>query len=166
MHFALVVAAAPLALRTMEIVDALSGVHEVTVCPTPAAAASPWVGDIPPELRLRQRVRPDAVVIVPATFNSINKWALGINDNPAMGVLHDALGLQTRVLVVATVAERLASHPSWSRSIDTLVATGLVSFLDPSAGEVCDRPPAVESGFADAITWNFNPKWLLRWLEG
>ena len=36
---------------------------------------------------------PDAMVVAPATFNTINKWAAGISDTLALGLLNEALGL-------------------------------------------------------------------------
>jgi hypothetical protein len=33
------------------------------------------------------------VVVAPATFNTINKWALGIIDTLVLGILNEALGL-------------------------------------------------------------------------
>ncbi len=36
--------------------------------------------------------RGDAVLVVPATFNTINKWAAGMNDTLALGLLNEALG--------------------------------------------------------------------------
>ena len=35
----------------------------------------------------------DAFVVAPATFNTINKWALGISDTLALGLLNEATGL-------------------------------------------------------------------------
>lgn len=35
----------------------------------------------------------DAIVVAPATFNTINKWAAGIADTLALGVLCEAYGL-------------------------------------------------------------------------
>ncbi|WP_432932902.1 flavoprotein [Microbispora sp. CA-135349] len=35
----------------------------------------------------------DAMAVVPATFNTTNKWAQGISDTLALGLLNEALGL-------------------------------------------------------------------------
>ena len=36
---------------------------------------------------------PDALVVAPATFNTINNWAQGISDTLALGLLNEAIGL-------------------------------------------------------------------------
>ena len=37
---------------------------------------------------------PNALAVVPATFNTINKWAQGISDTLALGLLNEAVGLR------------------------------------------------------------------------
>ena len=43
---------------------------------------------------------PDAIVVAPATFNTVNKWAAGISDTLALGILNEALGLGLPVIAV------------------------------------------------------------------
>ncbi|MGH3812560.1 MAG: flavoprotein, partial [Pseudonocardiaceae bacterium] len=43
--------------------------------------------------------RADAVAAVPATFNTINKWAAGISDTFALGILNEAIGLELPIVV-------------------------------------------------------------------
>ena len=43
---------------------------------------SDWIDDAPQADLLAGRIRPDAVICCPATFNTLNKWAAGINDSP------------------------------------------------------------------------------------
>lgn len=45
----------------------------------------------------------DAVVVAPATFNTINKWALGITDTVAVGMLCEHLGMGVPTLAVPQV---------------------------------------------------------------
>lgn len=35
-----------------------------------------------------------AIAVVPATFNTINKWVAGISDTFALGILNEAIGLR------------------------------------------------------------------------
>lgn len=162
MHVALVVTAAPLADRAAEVAQHLASAgHQVTVCPT--AAAKAWLTNMDPAQILAGRIRPDAVVVCPGTFNTLNKWAAGINDSDALGVLNDALGLDTPVLVVPMAADRLAAHPAWTRTGEILTAAG-VAWLDPGSGALVDCPVAHPSGAGDPIATNFQPEWLLPWL--
>lgn len=38
----------------------------------------------------------DAIAVAPATFNTVNKWAAGISDTLALGILCEAYGLASR----------------------------------------------------------------------
>ena len=137
-HVALVVTAAPLARRTRHAYDLLrSAGWAVTICPT--ADADGWIVDPPDQDYLSGRIRPDAVICCPATFNTLNKWAAGINDSPALGVLNDAVGLGTPLLAVPMVGERLGRHPVWPATLTFLTAAG-VDLLDPVTGRPNPHP--------------------------
>ena len=58
--------------------------------------------------------------MAPATYNTINKWADGISDNFALGLLAEAVGLRTPVVVLPISQHALASHPAFQRSITLL----------------------------------------------
>ncbi|WP_320775976.1 flavoprotein [Streptomyces sp. CRN 30] len=77
---------------------------------------------------------PDAVVVAPATFNTVNKWAAGIADTLALSTLCESLGLGVPVAVLPCVGGALAAHPAYRESLDRLRATG-VRFGDPYAGQ-------------------------------
>jgi hypothetical protein len=77
---------------------------------------------------------PDAVVVAPATFNTVNKWAAGLADTLAVGTLCEALGLDVPIAVLPCVAGALAAHPAYQESLARLRALG-VRFGDPYAGE-------------------------------
>lgn len=128
------------------------------------AAATDWVNDLPSEAILAGRIRPDAVICCPATFNTLNKWAAGINDSPALGVLNDAVGLGTPTLVVPMVAERLCRHPVWPTT-RTFLKNAVVDILDPADGALSPQPREIRSGTGDRIAAEFQPRVLLEWLE-
>src|ERR1039458_8001625 len=50
----------------------------------------------------------DAVVVAPATFNTVNKWAAGITDTFATGLLCELTGLGVPIVAVPLVKEALA----------------------------------------------------------
>ncbi|WP_234537939.1 flavoprotein [Streptomyces shenzhenensis] len=77
---------------------------------------------------------PDAVVVAPATFNTVNKWAAGLADTLAVGTLCEALGLGVPIAVLPCVADALAAHPAYQESLTRLRALG-VRFGDPYGGE-------------------------------
>ncbi|CAM5592115.1 flavoprotein [Streptomyces aurantiogriseus] len=76
---------------------------------------------------------PDAVVVAPATFNTINKWAAGIADTLALGTLCEVSGLGVPIAVLPCVSDALAAHPAYNDSLIRLRGMG-VRFGYPYAG--------------------------------
>jgi phosphopantothenoylcysteine synthetase/decarboxylase len=74
---------------------------------------------------------PDAMIVAPATFNTINKWTAGISDTLALGMLNEALGLQLPIIAVAFPDIGLARHPAFRKSVETLRSWGIRLIFDP-----------------------------------
>ncbi|WP_141208330.1 flavoprotein [Streptomyces griseorubiginosus] len=68
---------------------------------------------------------PDAVVVAPATFNTVNKWAAGIADTLAVGTLCEVTGRGVPVGVLTCVSDDLAAHPAYQDSLIRLRGTGV-----------------------------------------
>jgi hypothetical protein len=77
---------------------------------------------------------PDAVVVAPATFNTINKWAAGLADTLAVATLCETCGLGIPVVVLPCVADALAAHPAYQDALIRLRGMG-VRFGEPYCGE-------------------------------
>jgi Flavoprotein len=77
-----------------------------------------------------------AFAAVPATFNTINKWAAGISDTLALGLLNEAIGLDLPIVTVPWPNAALARHPAFGRSIALLRDCGITVILEP--GELPD----------------------------
>jgi phosphopantothenoylcysteine synthetase/decarboxylase len=75
----------------------------------------------------------DAVVVAPATFNTVNKWAAGITDTFAAGLLCELTGLGVPMLAVPLVKDALARHVAFGRSLDVLRGMGVRVLFDPHA---------------------------------
>jgi len=75
----------------------------------------------------------DAIIAFPATFNTMNKWALGISDTLALGLLNEYTGRKKPVLAVpcVTTGSGLDSHPAFSRSMTQLREYGVSILYDP-----------------------------------
>ncbi|MFC9651765.1 flavoprotein [Streptomyces sp. NPDC056937] len=69
---------------------------------------------------------PDAIAVAPATFNTINKWAAGIADTLALGILCEAYGLGIPTAALPYVNAAMASHPAYARSLDQLREMGVL----------------------------------------
>ena len=63
---------------------------------------------------------PDAFVIAPATFNTVNKMASGVSDTLALGMLNEAIGLPLPIIAVPTPNSALARHPAFQASVKNL----------------------------------------------
>lgn len=73
---------------------------------------------------------PDACVIAPATFNTINKLAYGISDTLALGLLNEAIGMGLPIIAVPWPNVHLARHPAFRRSVPMLREWGIKVILD------------------------------------
>ncbi|MGH3821902.1 MAG: flavoprotein [Pseudonocardiaceae bacterium] len=69
--------------------------------------------------------RADAIAVVPATFNTVNKWAVGISDTFALGILNEAIGLALPITVLPYAKPSLAAHPSFNASLEKLAGWGV-----------------------------------------
>ncbi len=85
----------------------------------------------------------DAFLVAPATFNTINKWAHGISDTLALGLLNEAVGLRLPVTAAPWPNVALARHPVFVRSIATLRGWGVKVVLDPGRLPGASAAPAV-----------------------
>ncbi|MFC7330839.1 flavoprotein [Marinactinospora rubrisoli] len=76
----------------------------------------------------------DRVLACPLTFNSTNKFAQGIADCFAIGLLCEMAGYGVPTYVVPACKPQLASHPAFQRSLETLQSMPSVTLLhDPDA---------------------------------
>jgi phosphopantothenoylcysteine synthetase/decarboxylase len=77
--------------------------------------------------------RADAVIALPATFNTLNKWALGISDTLALGILCEYTGKGIPVIAVpgVTTASGLDTYPAFLRSLRMLRRYGVCVLYEP-----------------------------------
>jgi phosphopantothenoylcysteine synthetase/decarboxylase len=102
----------------------------------------------------RERSLPhaDAIVVAPATYNTINKWAVGISDTFALGILAEAPGLGIPVAVLPFVNAALAANPSFHTSAETLRCLGVRVLLGPGQWE--PHPPGTGGSRIDTFPWD------------
>ena len=77
--------------------------------------------------------RADALVVFPATFNSMNKWALGISDTLALGLLCEYTGLKMPIVTVPCfrTGGGLDGHPAFFHSLQMLREYGVRVLYEP-----------------------------------
>ncbi|MEU8516354.1 flavoprotein [Kitasatospora sp. NPDC048722] len=82
---------------------------------------------------------PDAILAAPLTSNSLSKWAAGISDTLALGLLTEAIGLRIPITALPHFNAAQAAHPAVTRSVETLRGAGVTVLLGPGGFE--PHPP-------------------------
>ncbi|MDH2428311.1 flavoprotein [Sphaerisporangium sp. TRM90804] len=95
--------------------------------------------------------RADAVVVAPATYNTVNKFAHGAADTYALGVLAEAPGLGIPVVVLPFVSTALAGRAVFRRSVEELRAEGVHVLIGPGGFE--PHPPSAGDEAVEAYPW-------------
>ena len=73
----------------------------------------------------------DTLLVVAATFNTMNKFALGVADTRALTILSENLGRGRPMLIVPCVNQNhLARHPAFAKSLTTLREWGVHVLFD------------------------------------
>lgn len=86
---------------------------------------------------------PSAVIVAPATVNTVNKWAAGIADTLALGLIVEAIGVGIPLVMVPYTNSAMAAHPVFEENIARLRAWGVtvlygddvIKLHPPGAGE-------------------------------
>ena len=145
----LIVCAAPPASH---IVESIAGLQEAgwEVCAVTTPAATAWTDTQGLQAATGHPVRSvfrspnepefqprgDAVLVAPATFNTINSCAAGINDTLALGLINEALGNESvPIALVPWVNTALANHPVYRPNLARLQAAGAL-VVEPETGEM------------------------------
>lgn len=94
---------------------------------------------IPSATTTNGRATPDvlppanAIVVAPLTFNSLNKWVLGVSDTLAVSLLCEYLGLEVPIVAAPNVNPALARHPQMRQHVQWLHDLGVQVLFDASA---------------------------------
>lgn len=99
------------------------------------------------------RSRPaDAIIVAPATYNTINKWAQGISDTYALGILAETTALGIPIVVLPFVNSALAARPPFRRSVEELRREGVCILLGREGVE--PHEPHGGSNLLASFPWN------------
>lgn len=69
--------------------------------------------------------RADVIAVAPATFNTINQWALGITEKFVVGVVAEGIGKRIPLVTMPCVNAAYVRHPQFERSVETLRGAGV-----------------------------------------
>lgn len=67
----------------------------------------------------------DALLVAPASFNTVNKWAAGIADTLALGVITEGVGKPVRLVALPHVNGWQGEHSAFRRSVGLLRGDGV-----------------------------------------
>jgi hypothetical protein len=95
--------------------------------------------------------RAEAVVVAPATYNTICKCAAGISDTYALGVLAEAIGLPIPVVMLPFVNSALASRRPFERAVVQLRHEGVRVLL--GEGGVEPHPAGAGGEYIKSFPW-------------
>ena len=96
--------------------------------------------------------RADAVIVAPATYNTINKWAAGSADTYALNMLAELTGLgSVPIVVLPFVNAALAANRVFGRSVAELHASGVTVLLGD--GGFVPHPPRTGNTVLDTYPW-------------
>ncbi len=132
--------AAPPVLDIGQVVEAAQAEGwDVCLGLTPTAAR--WLSGVTGELseltghpvrsEYKQPGRPDVwppadvILLAPATFNTINLWALGLTSHFVVGVAAEAIGKGIPLVTTPCVNAAFVRHPQFDRSVADLRAAGV-----------------------------------------
>ena len=94
----------------------------------------------------------EAVIVAPATYNTVCKLANGISDTYALGLLAEAIGRGLPVVILPFVNTALASRRPFVRAVESLRAEGVQVLLGPGQWE--PHPPGSGGGRVATFPWS------------
>jgi phosphopantothenoylcysteine synthetase/decarboxylase len=94
---------------------------------------------------------PDAIIVAPATVNTINKWAAGICDTLALGILVEAIGKKLPVVALPFTNRAHAAHPAFGENVTKLRSWGVTVLLGPDIYPLHD--PGTGSRYLHLFPW-------------
>ena len=95
---------------------------------------------------------PDAIIVAPATYNTVNKWAQGISDTYALGILAEMTGMGTPIVVLPFVNSALAGRVAFRRSVQILRSEGVHILLGSGGFE--PHPPRTGGSRIATFPWH------------
>ena len=79
---------------------------------------------------------PTAIVVAPATVNTINKWSAGMADSLALGLIIEAQGNGLPIVAMPFTNTAMAAHPAFGESIVRLRSWGVRVLFGPDVLEL------------------------------
>ena len=95
---------------------------------------------------------PAAIIVAPATVNTINKWGAGICDTLALGILVEAIGKRLPVVALPSTNDAHAAHPMFEENISKLRSWGVIVLYGPDVYQF--HAPGTGGAFISTFPWH------------
>src|SRR5262249_18845861 len=95
---------------------------------------------------------PRAVIAAPATLNTVNKWAYGIADTLALGLLIEGPGLGIPIVAIPYTNSAMAAHPAFKANIARLRSWGITVLYGDNVIKL--HPPGTGESRVDDFPWH------------
>lgn len=94
----------------------------------------------------------DAMVVCPATVNTVNKWAAGITDTLALGLLVEAQGRGVPLVAFPFTNDAMAGHPAFRAGLDRLRDWGVTVLFGDDVHPL--HPPGTGERHLHTFPWH------------
>jgi Flavoprotein len=93
----------------------------------------------------------DAIIVAPATVNTVNKWAAGIADTLALGLLVEGQGKRLPIVAIPFTNAAMADHPAFHHSIARLRGWGVTVLFGDDVVRM--HPPGTGEQHLEGFPW-------------
>ena len=100
----------------------------------------------------------DAIVVAPATVNTMNKWAAGIADTFPLGLIVEGLGKGIPLVALPFTNAAMAAHPAFEESVRRLRSWGVTVLYGDDVIRL--HAPGTGEAYVDDIPWHLPLKAL------
>ena len=94
----------------------------------------------------------DAMVVAPATVNTMTKWSAGIADTLALGLLVEAVGKGLPIVALPFTNSAMAAHPAFGEAVQRLRSWGVTVLYGDDV--VRFGPPGSADAGLDDLPWH------------
>jgi phosphopantothenoylcysteine synthetase/decarboxylase len=95
----------------------------------------------------------DAMIVAPATVNTVNKLAAGIADTLALGLVVEGWGKGLPIVLLPYTNFAMAAYPAFLQSIERLRSWGFTVLFGPDVVDLHDPGTGTTDDRMDAFPW-------------